>query len=327
MPRLTLPLDLTARLAARLGRSLAADEPVAVAVSGGPDSMALLWLAADAWPGRVLALTVDHGLRPAAAAEAALVADHCARHGITHRTLVWTGAKPAAGMMAAARAARYALLADACVEAGARVLLTAHHADDQAETLLMRLARGAGPGGLAGIRPARPLAAGVLLVRPLLDVRRVVLRDVVEAAGWPTVADPTNFDPRYLRSRARVLLDTTDWLDPATIADAAAHLAAAEDALAWAVERAWAGGATMRPGEVCLDAADLPAVLRLRLAARAVAALAPAARPRGPELARLIERLAAGGTATLAGVRARARDGLWHFTLAPPRRDSRGKSS
>ncbi|KPF68875.1 hypothetical protein IP88_11640 [alpha proteobacterium AAP81b] len=321
MPAL-LPL-----LGQALGRDLAADERLGIAVSGGPDSMALLWLAHAELPGRILALTVDHRLRTESAAEAALVAGHCAALGIDHRTLVWEGDRPATGVAAAARAARYGLLAAACRDAGAGLLLTGHHADDQAETLLMRLARGAGVTGLGGMRAARRLADGVILVRPLLGVRRAELAAIVAAAGWPQVADPSNDDEGQLRIRARRLLASADWLPPDALATAAANLADAEAALAWAAERAWAGAAAVDGDGLWLDAADLPGELRNRLVRRALAQLMPDAAPRGPEVTALLAVLARGGTATLAGVRASGRDGRWCFRRAPPRLHARGKVS
>ncbi len=310
-------MDFAASLAAALGRPLATGERLAVAVSGGPDSLALLALASAALPGRIMALTVDHRLRAAAAAEAAEVALLCTGLGVPHRTLAWTGAKPGAGLQAAARAARYRLLRDACADAGITILATAHHADDQAETLLMRLARGGGSAGLAGIRACRDLG-GVMLVRPLLGERRSALAAIVAARGWTALDDPANHDPRHARTRARTLLAATPWLDPARAAATAAHLAAAEAALAWTADRAWAGRATLAADAIALDLAGLPADLVRRLVARAIAELAPGAAPRGPDLARLIARLAAGGSGTLAGVRGRGGN-LWRFTPAPPR--------
>ena len=242
-------IDLAEFLGAALGRLVAPTERLAVAVSGGPDSIALLLLAQAAFPGRVQALTVDHGLRAAAAAEAAFVASLCTARGIPHQTLPWTGPKPAANRQAEARNARYALLRDACAAAGIGVLATAHHADDQAETLLMRLARGSG-GGLAGIRMHRPLGAGVTLVRPLLGVRRAALAAIVAEVGIVPVTDPTNDDPHYDRTHARRLLASTPWLDAARLADSAAHLAEAEAALDWAADRAWAGRAEAGDGAV-----------------------------------------------------------------------------
>ncbi len=322
----TPAIDLPARLAAALGH--APPPRLAVAVSGGPDSVALLHLAVAAWPGQVSALTVDHGLRAAAAEEARRLGDGCAAAGIPHVLLAWAGPKPATGVQAAARAARYRLMGEWCAAAGVGVLMTAHHADDQAETLLMRLARGAGSGGLAGIRRCRPLAPGVMLARPLLDVRREALAAVAAASGWPIVSDPANRDPRHRRSSARATLAATPWLDAAGMALAAANLADDAAALDWTAAQAWDGRAQVMAAGVTLDAAGLPAALVQRLVARAVAEIAPDAAPRGPDLARLAARLATGGSATLAGVRARAlSSGDWYFTKAPPRRDLRDKTS
>jgi tRNA(Ile)-lysidine synthase len=317
--------DLAALLAAVLGRLVRPDEALAVAVSGGADSLALLRLAALAFPGRVTALTVDHRLRAASAGEAAGVAALCAQIGVPHATLLWPGPYPRGNIQAAARAARYDLLAGWCAEHGTGLLLTAHHADDQAETLLMRLARGSGSAGLAGIRPVRRLQAQVTLVRPLLGLRRAELAAIVAAAGWTGVADPANADPRYDRTAARALLATTPWLDAGRLAAAATHLAAAEAALDWAAARAWAGGARVTPAEIRLDVAGLPDELVRRLVVRAIGAFSPGAQPDGGAVAALARKLAAGGSGSLAGVMASG--GLeWRFRRAPPRRESRQKA-
>lgn len=312
-------LDLAAALAAALGAPPGAETRLAVAVSGGPDSLALLWLAAAAFPGRTAGLTVDHGLRAGSAAEAAGVAALCAGIGVPHATLLWAGPKPAANLQAAARAARYALMGDWCAANGVGILMTAHHLDDQAETLLLRLARGSGSGGLAGVRRLRVLQPGVMLVRPLLGVRRTALAAIVAAAGWDAVDDPANHDPRHDRTAARAVLAATPWLAPTRLAAAAAHLGNAEAALAWAADRAWAGGALVTEAGVRLDVAGLPDELVRRLVLRALALLAPDARPDGGRVAALIARLAAGQTATLAGVAARGGT-AWRFSRAAPRR-------
>ena len=181
------------------------DAAVAVAVSGGADSMTLLSLAHDwaAETGATLtALTVDHGLRPEAGAEAAQVAAWCKAHGIAHQTLVWTGDKPDNGLQAAARDARYTLLHEWCHAQGHTELLVAHSQNDQAETYLMRMSRGSGIDGLA----AMPLVSdrnGVRLIRPLLTVSRARIEATTAARSMATVSDPSNRDRRYARVRMR----------------------------------------------------------------------------------------------------------------------------
>ncbi|GGE08619.1 hypothetical protein GCM10011529_13820 [Polymorphobacter glacialis] len=312
--------DLAALLQSILDRPLISGEPIAIAVSGGPDSLALLDLAHDAWPGRITALTVDHALRPASAAEAAGVAGQCAARAIPHVTLTWTGEKPGSDLQAAARDARYRLMADWCAGHATRLLLTAHHADDQAETLLMRLARGSGSTGLSGIRPTRRLSNTVVLARPLLTVRRQALAEIARAGGWRPITDPSNDNPRFARTHARRLLAATPWLDPARMAQSAAHLAEAEAALQWTEDRAWAGNAVATATSVTLDAANLPTALVHRLVRRALLHLAPTAELRGPEITTLINRLTNAEPTTLANIRAIPKTNLWLFTPAPPRR-------
>ncbi len=318
------PPDFADSLTALIGRPLGETEAIAVAVSGGPDSLALLLLAYTAFGHRVRALTVDHGLRPAGADEAAAVAGHAAALGVAHATLRWTGPYPAANRQAAARAARYALLGDWCAAHGVAWLATAHHRDDAAETLLLRLARGAGTGGLGGIRAARELGNGVTLLRPLLGWRKADLASIVAAAGWTPADDPSNRDHAFDRTRARALLAATPWLDPARLAASAAHLADAEAALAWASERAWASRVAVAAGTVTVDAAGLPHDLARRLLLRGIATLVPDAAPRGDGVERVLRHLAAGRGGTLAGValRAASRHGapVWQLRTAPPRR-------
>ncbi|QXQ05621.1 tRNA lysidine(34) synthetase TilS [Sphingosinicellaceae bacterium] len=299
-----------------IGRPLRVDERVALAVSGGPDSLALLLLAHDAFGSRIVALTVDHALRAGSAGEAAMVAMMCTRLDVEHVTLCWTGIKPSANLQAEARQARYALMGDWCAAHGVAWLLTGHHADDQAETLLMRLARGSGSGGLAGIRAVRALGNGVTLLRPLLGERRTSLGAIVAAAGLTPVDDPANRDPRHDRTGARTTLAATPWLDPGRLAAAAAHLAEAEAALDWAAGLAWDSRVEAGSGNVVVDAAGLPDELLRRLVARAFASFGEA--PDGPRLDRLIIRLAVGGAATLGSIKGRG--GVkWTFSRVAPR--------
>lgn len=179
-----------------------------VAVSGGADSLALCLLA-ERWAGhrggRVVALSVDHGLRERAAAEARQVGLWLEALGIDHEILCWHGDKPASGIQARARAARYRLLAERCLERGFLHLLVGHHRRDQAETVILRAERGSGPDGLAAMAPVVETDA-VRLVRPLLGVAPERLRAYLVARGQPWIEDPTNADARYARSRIRFAL-------------------------------------------------------------------------------------------------------------------------
>ncbi|MBV8686319.1 MAG: tRNA lysidine(34) synthetase TilS [Alphaproteobacteria bacterium] len=295
--------------------------PVGVAVSGGPDSLALLLLAAAALPGRVRAATVDHRLRAESAAEAAIAAGAARALLVPHRILPVEVARAGEGLQAAARAARYAALAGWADAQGAALVLTAHHADDQAETLLMRLLRGAGVAGLAGIRALAPLpvpGAAARLGRPLLGWRRSELEGIVRAAGLEAAADPSNANEAYDRARLRRRLAALPWIEAPPLARSAAALAEAEDALDWAAARLFEARAVAADGTLALDPAGLPAELLRRVVLRALRAIEPEAAPRGAALAGLLARLAAGGTATLAGVRC-AGGATYLFARAPPR--------
>lgn len=289
---------------------IAEDARIGIAVSGGPDSLALLLLAAGERPGRVYAATVDHGLRAEAVAEARMVGQICAQLGVAHDVL---RVQVTGSVQAGARAARYHALAGWAADAGLSHVATAHHADDQAETLLMRLARGAGLAGLAGVRRQRPLAPGITLIRPVLGWRRAELRAVVDAAGIVPAADPSNDDPRFDRTHARRLIAATPLLDPARLAHSAAILAEAEAALDWAATQL----AADRIAGDTLDPRGLPAELVRRLVLRLLDGFGTSAD--GPRLARLIAALEAGRPATLGGVKALPGP-VWRFVPAPPRR-------
>jgi tRNA(Ile)-lysidine synthase len=328
---------LVGRFAAFFDRSFErkpdAAAPLALAVSGGPDSMAMLALAAAAFPGAVIAATVDHGLRASAAGECAMVAGVCAELGVAHAMLA--GIAPAgASLQAQARALRYRLLIDWAATAGAGLLATAHQADDQAETFLMRAARGAGLSGLAGVRAVRGVRASdgtaLTLVRPLLDWRRAELRAIVRRAGLPFVDDPANDDPRHDRTRFRRLLGENEWLDPPRLARAAGHLAEADAELRAIAD--WLWETRQRPGRasgVRLDMAGLPRGVRRRLAQRAIGTVretAGIARPDwSPEanIEPLLDALGRGKAATQAGVLARPAGEVWHFRVAPARKAGR----
>ncbi len=304
-------------------RRLIAPRVLALAVSGGADSMAMLALAHAAFPDHVRAATVDHGLRSGATAEAAMVADVCASLDVPHMILAPERPIGDANVQAEARHVRYVLLEDWAAAVGADALLTAHHLDDQAETFLMRAARGSGLPGLTGIRSVRP--GGVPIVRPLLSWRRAELRAVVDAAGIAFVEDPSNRDPRFDRVRARALLDATA-LDPLALARSAGALVEAEAALAMLAERAWDERADATPSQVLIDVAGLPRDLIRRLIRRAIGELrvgAGIAEPAWRDDANvepLLDRLSAGRSATRAGVLVIADGTTWRCVRAPPRR-------
>ncbi|MBI3672659.1 MAG: tRNA lysidine(34) synthetase TilS [Rhizobiales bacterium] len=214
---------------------------VALAVSGGSDSLGLAHLARRGFAGRLTALTVDHGLRPESAAEARQVAGWMAGLGIDHEILRWQGPKPQTGIQARARAARYDLMANWCAAHGVSHLLTAHTLDDQAETVLMRLARTTSLDSLAGI-PRLGRWQGIVLFRPLLAVRREAIRAMLGAAGQQWIDDPSNADRRFERVRIRQALPGLAAIG--VTAEALAELAGTAAAAAEALQRAaddWVG--------------------------------------------------------------------------------------
>ena len=306
------------RFAADLAALTGPDDRIGIAFSGGPDSLALLLLASAARPGRIEAATVDHRLRPESRAEAKACAQVCATLAVPHTILTarWA-APPTANLQANARAERYALLGEWATTRRLSAVATAHHADDQAETLLMRLARGSGIAGLGGARASRPLVEGVALVRPLLARRKVELEAVVAAAGLVALDDPSNRDARHDRARMRAWLADAAWADPERLAASASHLRDADDALDWAV-RTLAETRVARDGDVVtIDPAGLPRELQRRLLLNAFAEF-DASPPRGPDLVSAMTSLHEGTSCTLAGLKLEAGP-TWRLTRAPPR--------
>lgn len=328
---------LTAAFAARFAADwqavlaaagLPVDAKVGLAVSGGADSLGLMLLAHEVARRNFCVATVDHGLRRESAQEAALVAGLCAARAIAHRTLTLVMTAGSA-VQERARGARYAALAQWAHEQGLCAIVTAHHADDQAETMVMRLNRGAGLRGLAAMRAvaATPGDPRLPLLRPLLSWRRADLATVVAGAGVLPVDDPSNRDPRYERVRVRDVMAAGDAFDANGFAASAAHLAQADAALDWAVDRLWRDAVVTDAGFTWNPPADLPAALALRMLERVLTAFG-APMPRGAELVRWHDSLRAGGVATLGGVKGDARRGgagadggpaAWRFTRAPGR--------
>jgi tRNA(Ile)-lysidine synthase len=228
---------ISAQNAKRLFADWKAAPAIVLAVSGGPDSIALMWLAARwrrtlARGPRLVAVTVDHGLRAEAKAEARDVKRLARALDLPHRTMRWTGAKPKTGLPAAARAARYRLLAQAARASGATHILTAHTRDDQAETLLMRLLRGSGIAGLAAMA-RQSERDGVLLARPFLHVSKSQLIATLKKAKLGFADDPTNRDPSFTRPRLRTLMPVlaAEGGDTRNLARLASRLARANQAV------------------------------------------------------------------------------------------------
>lgn len=309
--------QLTARFTADLAALWSGTGRLGLAVSGGPDSLALLLLARAAMPDRIAAATVDHGLRPEAAQEAEMVARVCASLNVPHRTL--RVEVPAGNVQSQARGARYAALAEWMEAEGLEALATAHHADDQAETLLLRLNRGSGASGLAGVR-ARGLVPNkrLPLVRPLLGWRRAELAGIVSAAGIDAAQDPSNLDDRFDRVRIRKALAGAEWLDVPALAQSASNLADADAALEWAAAREWSEAVTKGPMGLTYRPAA-PRAIALRVLTRLVTELDGEA-PRGSAVARLFDSLVARQPASIGNLVARAMPDGWSFTKAPKRR-------
>ncbi len=289
---------LAAEEAADLLRPLADRRPL-LAVSGGPDSLALLHLVARFGPRPAFVATVDHGLRAASADEAAAVALAAKALGLPHTVLHWIGPKPAAGLQEAAREARRARLVAPARASGAPSHVTAHHRDDQAETVLMRIAAGSGVAGLAGMRAVSEHDA-VPVLRPFLSVPKARLVAVCREAGLRFVEDASNADPRFARARwrqARAVL-AAEGLDDARLARLAARAARADEALERATDEAERRLLSERADGILLAAElfDEPAEIVLRLLGRSIGR---AARGRILRLERL-EALAAALTAARA---------------------------
>ena len=315
-----------------------------LAVSGGPDSLALMWLAAR-WRRaltrgpRLIAVTVDHGLRPEAAREARDV-KHLARTlDLPHRTMRWNGAKPKTGLPAAARMARYRLLAQAARANGATHILTAHTRDDQAETLLMRMLRGSGIAGLAAM--ARETEReGLMLARPLLDISKSQLVATLGKAKIAFADDPTNRDRSFTRSRLRALMPALieeggDSRNLARLATRLARANAAIEVLADGAASYLALSDTQDASRFGFDAAafaGLPEEIRLRLLKRAIDQIGhegPAELGKLEALLATLDRAIAEGKRparlkqTLAGAAISLIGGRIRVDPAPPRKGKR----
>jgi tRNA(Ile)-lysidine synthase len=330
-------LPISPAEAAVLFRDLETFPALLLAVSGGPDSTALMllmarWRAGLARGPKLIAATVDHGLRPEATAEARAVAKLARKLGIPHRTLRWSGRKPKTGIQQAAREARYRLLAQAARQAGAVAIVTAHTLDDQAETVLFRLARGSGLTGLSGMRRtgAVPGTDKLALVRPLLGIPKSRLLATLRAESIAFADDPSNRDPRFTRPRLRALLPrlADEGLDAQRLARLSVRAARAEAALDAIMRRSYARLAErQKSGAIRMAAPEfmaLPEEIGLRVLGRAVTELGD----EGPVELGKLEALHAGLTAartarfrrSLAGALVTLAGGYLIVERAPPRR-------
>ena len=319
LERFTRDLDTLVAPSAKIG----------LAVSGGPDSLALLLLAARARPFQVEVATVDHALRTESRDEAEMVAELCAQLGIPHAILTadWDE-KPASAIQERARLMRYRLLGDWARARGLTAVAAAHHLDDQAETFLMRLARGAGVSGLAGMRRVTHIAGGVPLVRPLLGWRHSELEAVCADARVDPVEDPSNEDDQYERVRVRKALGQAEWLNSAAISESASHLAEADAALQWATDLEWQRAVAHIGGQIVYKPTNTPREIRRRIIRRALLALATeggGAEPRGRELEQILVALRTGRRATLRGVLCIGGP-EWRFARAPARRPTQASA-
>jgi tRNA(Ile)-lysidine synthase len=310
----------------------------ALAVSGGPDSLALLhlvagWRARQAEPPDVHVFTLDHRLRPASEAESGHVAALCRVRGLPCRILRWEGEKPATGLQAAARAARQRLLGQAAAQARCSALVLAHHLDDQAETFLLRVARGSSLHGLAAMRAHSAWPRGDLpdlpVLRPLLGFAKARLIATCRAAGLAYAEDPSNDNPSYARARLRRAMPglTEAGVTAARLAETAAVLARAAAVVDARIDAVLADACRQHPAgplRLTLEAlSDLPEAFRLRLLERLLGIVGTRGYPpRRERLERFAATLLAGegrAQATLSGVVAR-REGRWLFLWREPGR-------
>ena len=293
-----------------------------VAVSGGGDSLALLYLLNDIYTGAggvLQAITVDHGLRAGSAAEAEMVADQCAKLGISHQILRWQGWDKTGNLQDEARRARYGLMADWARAEGLDAIALGHTADDQAETVLMRLARRSGVDGLAAMSPKRK-ANEMIWLRPMLDLKRNDLRNYLAGSGITWIEDPSNEDTRFDRIKARHALDALADLgiDASSLSVVAQNMNDAREALEVFTQNAARDCMRVSHGSVIFDRIALlayPSEVQRRLWCHALDWIKPAPYPpRRAALAQLLGAVEAEQATTLGGCVIKCRKGeVWLF--------------
>lgn len=311
---------------------------IAIAVSGGPDSMALLMLAhqlAAQYSGvDIIAATVDHQLRAESGKEAQMVAAFCKQHGIDH-SILRPDAPITGNVQSAARNVRYALLQRWAAQKRAQWLMTAHHADDQLETILMRLNRGSGVAGMAAIRARHNGGLGdggqgdggaddsqnanIPIIRPLLAISKQQLLDYAAAHDIPYVRDPSNDNRDFDRVKIRQALAECDWLDPVAANRTAQALDQANLALVWAGDYFAKSHMQYHAGRAEISPQDLPQDILIRLVFLALQHIRPDYVARGSALERIVAQLQGGQTTTQGEILCKVNGEIWHFTLAPPR--------
>lgn len=302
------------RFRAALYRLDCADNRLLCAVSGGPDSLALLLLAQQTLPGKLVAATVDHQLRPESADEAQIVAEICRNLGVSHIILT-PDEKISGNLQSSARTARYTLLERAADAQNCKHIATAHHADDQLETLLMRFARGSGIDGLSGIR-----ARNGRVIRPVLEFTKAELVNICSSAGIQTVDDPSNTNSDFDRVAMRNWLSNMPHPFSAlrTLRTARA-LADTSDALTWMTDNL-AGKRISQENEVIICKPNgLPRELKRRLLIRCLRTMDDNLAPRGDAIDRLLNDLENARTAMIGNIKCLGGDD-WQFSKAPPRR-------
>jgi tRNA(Ile)-lysidine synthase len=342
-------LSISAAEAKSLFAGLEQCPALLLAVSGGPDSIALMVLVSR-WAKtlrrkpelqklELIVATVDHGLRAESKREAADVAKLARKLGLKHRTLTWTGKKPSTGLQQAARLARYRLLSDAARKAGAPFILTAHTLDDQAETVVIRMSRGSGITGLAAMARVAPMpsgdtGAGAQLLRPLLDIPKARLIATLRESKIPFAVDPSNHDPRFTRARLRGLMPqlAEEGLDARRLSHLARRLKRADAAIEAMVDRAHTELMTDLGGPGAYDAAGyfrLPDEIALRLLGRAIGRLGDEGPVELGKLEALFEALKAAQKAgtrryrrSLAGALVTLANEKITVERAPPRRQT-----
>lgn len=311
------PASLVAAFQANVERLTSDDGKVLLAVSGGSDSLAMLLLAHSAMPSRVHAATVDHGLRLEAADEAAFVASLCGQLAVPHSILY--PEKPISGsMQASARVARYALLQAHAKGTDCAWIATAHHADDQLETVLMRIARGSGIDGLSAVRERREN-----IIRPLLDFRKDELTAICAQCGVVPVDDPSNRNASHDRVAMRQWLASTEHpFDAKRAVATALSFTEASEALDWTTQQLVLTRVSNNDGHWTMDPDGVPTELRRRLVLYLLERIQQGYTPRGEVLERALGTLVQGGQTMLGDVLCKGGK-LWQFSAAPPRGGTR----